>query len=269
MKCSKAGQFYGKTNETVFLEGIILNDADYVDDRVDWHFHENAYFTFILQGMVLEGNKKEIYECSAGSLLFHNWQDAHYNVKSNKFTRGFHVEIEPAWFSSFDIGTGITRGSIDITDPKIKILMYNIFKETKLAHGSRQTAIDALLIELFGSLSKIRTNGDRKRPGWVDKIREVLHDSTDNWRLAELAALANVHPVYLCREFVKYFNTSVGEYMRTIKIQKAVSLLSDQELSLTEISAKCGFADQSHFIRCFKMYHQLTPLHYRKLLLKK
>src|ERR1044072_8770761 len=120
MNCSRPGQFYGKANETLFLNGIILNDADYIHDRVDWHYHENAYFTFLLEGMVLDGNKKHIHECAAGSLLYQNWQDPHYNIASKVFTRGFHVEIAPAWFSFFDLPVGLPEGSIRIQDPSLK-----------------------------------------------------------------------------------------------------------------------------------------------------
>jgi hypothetical protein len=94
------GQFYGQPNETIILNGLILNDADYTHDKIDWHYHENAYFTFLLTGNVLDGNKSEVYECSSGSLLFQYSQDPHYNVGSKVPTRGLHVEIEPSWFAS-------------------------------------------------------------------------------------------------------------------------------------------------------------------------
>ncbi len=81
MKKLHKGEFYGQTNATVHLEGLTLTDTVYTHDKVDWHYHQNAYFTFILQGNVMEGNKKEIFSCSAGDLLFHNWQDPHYNIK--------------------------------------------------------------------------------------------------------------------------------------------------------------------------------------------
>ena len=81
------GQFYGHTNELLQLEGLTLTDTEYTHDYVDWHYHENAYFTFILDGLVLEGNKKETYHCSTGSLLFHNWQESHYISKPPGFTR--------------------------------------------------------------------------------------------------------------------------------------------------------------------------------------
>jgi AraC family transcriptional regulator len=269
MKYSRSGQFYGKNNETVSLKGIILDDSDYSHDRVDWHYHENAYFTFLLEGAVLEGNKKGTNECSAGSLLFHNWQDPHYNIGSNQFTRGFHVEIDAGWFSSFHLTDSISEGTINIADPRVKLLMYNIFKETKLGGNLRQLAIDTLLIQIFGILQHTAGTREKGKPRWVSIIRDALHTTTEDWQLTDLAKLVNIHPVHLSREFPKHFNTTVGNYIRAIKIQKALSLLSNKDLSLTDISIECGFADQSHFIRVFKNFQQLAPLHYRKLLLNK
>ncbi|MCS3801184.1 helix-turn-helix domain-containing protein [Niastella sp. OAS944] len=268
MNYRRAGQFYGNTNDTLVLNGIILNDADYTHDHVDWHYHENAYFTFLLTGRVLDGNNKVTHECSAGSLLFQNWQEPHYNVGSKQYTRGFHVELKPSWFAYFDMPVNLVEGSIRITDPALITNMYNVFKEMKLHNGKSQLEIDALLVQLFGAFTKEKVLIKSQVPAWVKVIREVLHDSPDGWKLIELAKLANVHPVHLSRHFSKYFKVTLGDYIRTIKVQKALSLLPNKQLSLTEIAAECGFADQSHFIRSFKSCHQLTPLHYRKLFLK-
>jgi AraC family transcriptional regulator len=51
-----------------------------------------------------------------------------------------------------------------------------------------------------------------------------------------------------------------------MRIEKSLSLLPDKNLSLTEIAFDCGFADQSHFLRCFKQITGNTPSAYRKLL---
>lgn len=53
------GQFFGQTNDTTYLNGVTLTDTEYTHEKVDWHYHENAYFTLILEGRVIEGNKKE------------------------------------------------------------------------------------------------------------------------------------------------------------------------------------------------------------------
>ncbi len=147
MKQSQKGEFYGQTNTTINLEGITLTDTVYTHDKVDWHYHKNAYFTFILQGNVIEGNKKEIYNCSAGDLLFHNWQEPHYNIKPEGFTRGFHIEIEEEWFRELDFKTKDLQGSIKIADPDLKFLLYKIFRETKENDSSTLLSIQTLLLE--------------------------------------------------------------------------------------------------------------------------
>ena len=269
MNRSQPGQFYGKANETLFLNGVILNDSDYIHEFVDWHYHENAYFSFLLEGSSMDGNKKQVHECDAGSLLFQNWQDPHYNVGSKQHTRGFHVELMPSWFTSYDLPLNLVEGSIRIMDPSLKMMMYNVFKETKLYSSGNQLPIDALLVQLLGSFKPETRTWNSRPPAWVATVREALHAEPDQWTLTGLAQIANVHPVHLSRRFPKYFRASIGDYTRAIKVQKALSLLPDKNLSLTSISAECGFADQSHFIRCFKACHQLTPFQFRKLLLKR
>jgi AraC family transcriptional regulator len=264
----KTGQFYGSTNETIHLKGVTLTDTEYTHEKVDWHFHENAYFTFIIEGKLFEGNKKEGYLCSPGSLLFHNRQDAHYNIKQEGFTRGFHIEVAPEWYQIYNVGSDITSGSINILDPHLKMLVYNIFKESKLSDNPDQTAIDQLLLELFGTISGYRESCDKRSSPWVNKIRDILNDTTEDYSLTELAKMLNIHPVHLSRNFSQYFKCNLGEYIRTIKVQKAISLLSETDLPLTEVALRCNFADQSHFIRSFKAQYQITPSEYRKLLLK-
>jgi AraC family transcriptional regulator len=83
--------------------------------------------------------------------------------------------------------------------------------------------------------------------------------------LAELAALAGVHPVHLSREFRRHYHMTVGEYIRKRRIQHASQLLSHSGLSLSEIAATCGFSDQSHFCALFKRHAGMTPAKFRDL----
>jgi AraC family transcriptional regulator len=269
MKRSTRGQFYGQTNETIRLAGVTLTDTDYHQGRVDWHFHEDDYFTFLLEGGMREGNKKEVYECRAGDLLYHNWEDAHYNIGSGRFTRGFHVELAEKWYEGYEIAANQTRGSIRIGDPQIKTLMYSLFREAKLAGEGGQLGIDALLVRLFSLLGKMRESQDSPKPKWVGQLKEMLRETKEEWTLTELAGALHIHPVHLSREFPKHFHTNLGDYSRMIRVQRAMALLPNPGLSLTEIAFDCGFADQSHFIRSFKAYYPMTPLGYRRLFLQK
>lgn len=269
MQSLKTGQFFGETNDTTCLDGVTLTDTEYTHEKVDWHYHENAYFTLILEGRVIEGNKKETYHCPAGTLLFHNWQEAHYNIKPKGFTRGFHLEIEQNWFKKLEADIKISEGSINLSNPKIKIEAYQIFKESKLADKSSPLAIHSLLINLLSQIGAEQEMTYNQPPMWVPKLKEILNDApSEKHTLFSLAQVAGVHPVHLSRDFSKYFRCNLGEYIRIVKVQKALSLLSNQNLSLTQIAFDCGFADQSHFIRCFKATNGTKPFQFRNMLLK-
>jgi AraC family transcriptional regulator len=285
MKRSERGFFYGDTTETIRLDGVTMTDTEYAQGRVDWHFHQDDYFTFLLMGGMVEGNKKEVYECVAGDLLYHNWQDSHYNVGSGRFTRGFHVELAGEWYERMGVPADLTEGSIRLRDPLIKSLMYDVFTEAKLSGLNGQPGVDASLMRLLAILGKMREvrDGDSRggKPGWVKKVREMLHegrgvggkgadgsrvDEGRDWTLVALAKEVNVHPVHLSREFPKYFHTNLGDYLRLVKVQRAMVLLGNEERLLTEIAFECGFADQSHFIRSFRNYYGMTPLRYRRMM---
>lgn len=265
MKTLSNGEFFGQTNETLSFDGLIITDTEYTHSFVDWHYHENPYFTFLLQGNMTEGNKKETYDCSAGTLLYHHWEDAHYNIKPDIFTRGFHIEVRENWFEKFQLSKNKAEGSFNIKNPASKLLIHQIFKETKINDASFELSINQLLLKIFNQLSSQKENLVKK-PIWVKQIDEILHEnSTEKLSLEELSQTLDIHPIHLSRDFHKYFHCNLGEYLRKLKVEKSLKLLNEYE-SLSEVALECGFSDQSHFIRCFKENIGITPLKYRKIL---
>jgi len=267
MKQRTTGQFYGKTNQTLSLEGLTITDTIYTHDQVDWHYHEHPYFTFIMDGKLIEGNKKEIVHCQTGTLLFHNWQDPHYNIKPPGQTRGFHIELDQLWLREYWDDTPILTGSSNLKDPQLKQLMYQLFKEVKLDGAGAKLAITSLLLELLNNAGKTSCRLHFKKPPWVNQLKELLRDeNTAHWSLKELSRLLSIHPVHLSAEFPRHFQCGLGAYVRAIKMERALGMLTTKQQSLTQISFQCGFADQSHFNRTFKAIYGLTPLQYRKLI---
>lgn len=258
------GQYFGKTNKLIQIDGITFTDTVYIHEKVDWHYHQNPYFTFLLQGGMTEGNKKESYTCSAGSLLFHNWQEAHHNTKSNQFTRGFHVEIDKHWFKQWQVNTNQWQGSFQIKDPGIRLLMYSLYAETQ-NHHELSCSANELLLHIFSGISDQQQLNSI--PAWANTIKEYLHDCySEQPDLKKLAVIANVHPVHLSRDFSKYFHCTITAYLRKIRIAKSLILLAKEEHTLSSIAFMCGFADQSHFIRSFRQLMKIKPSAYRKLL---
>lgn len=124
-----------------------------------------------------------------------------------------------------------------------------------------------LLIEIYRKFLKLKKT-KRVTPAWVKELREMIQDQIDtelSLSLKEVSQSLQVHPAYISREFSKYFdNLNFGDYLRKLRIEKAISLLTNSKYSLAEIAFLTGFSDQSHFTRTFKKYTGLTPSAYKK-----
>lgn len=258
MKKLKKGEYFGTNFQKLTFENIIITDTEYTHQKVDWHYHENPYFTYLLQGKLFESNKKESYYLEPGNLLFHNWQDAHYNIKPPEFTRGFHIELNENWFSNYDIDITDFEGSINIKSPFTKNLMNKVYVESKNNDQYSNLGIESLLIQLFSSL-KENQKICFKKPEWVNKLQELLLEENMDYSLNSLGSALGIHPIHLSREFNRYFGTSLGHYIRVLKVNKAFHLIASNKYSMTDICYQCGFYDQSHFISNFKKIYDTSP----------
>lgn len=261
----KKGEYFGNHYHKLQLDNFLITDTEYTHEKVDWHSHQNPYFTYLLEGKLFEANKKETYHLSPGTLLFHNWQDAHYNIKPPEFTRGFHIEMNSKWFEKYDLKSFDFQGSLHLENPFTKELMTKIFFESKVLDNNSQTSIELLLINVFSTIKNQPYKKDSNIPNWVYQLKEILHEQPDICTsLTNLSSILNIHPVHLSREFSTYFKTTMGNYIRRQKINKAILLIINKKLSMTEICYECGFYDQSHFITSFKKVYGYTPLQFSK-----
>ncbi len=264
MKTLTLGNYYGRKKQELVLKDIVLSEYDYLIARTDWHFHENPYFMYLLQGDVYDVNKKRKTVCPPGSFLLHNWQEEHYNSKHSLNARGFHVEFKRSWFDAKKIDIDLWEGSQLIENPELHHLLAKLYLEFKCQDEFSEATIELLLYELCEKLTFKRRVGLVYEPSWIPLLKEFLHDGCDHMSLDFLSKELNVHPVHLSRSIPKYLGTTLGDYLRQQKIKKALSYMMNPKLSLTEIAYQCGFSDQSHFSRTFKLYFAKTPNRYRK-----
>lgn len=261
------GQFTGDTYQTTLFDGVTATETEYTYKFIDWHYHEAPYFSLTTLGNCRESNKRETLDVSTDSLLFHNCQEPHCNTKSDSITRGFQVELSLDWCRKFDIDLDKLPKSSKILNPNVKLLFYNIYKESKLFDDTSNLTTDSLLLRIFEVMWGVESAAASTKPLWVKKIDEILRDNFDQTpSLQNLSNELNLHFAHLSRDFPKYFHCNFSEYIRKIRVEKSITLLRNKKLSLTDVAVMCGFADQSHFIRCFKEFNGITPKKFRQLI---
>ncbi len=81
----------------------------------------------------------------------------------------------------------------------------------------------------------------------------------------DLAKLSNLNKYYLIHAFNKYFGCSPINYLCRTRIRVAKELLTNSDLSISNISQSAGFSSQSYFSQCFIKDCGISPRDYRRL----
>jgi AraC family transcriptional regulator len=230
----------------------------------DWHYHENPYLAFILNGGSIEKRKSGSIGCVPGSCFFYDSEEPHQNVNYQDNSVNFNIEFEKDFFLMAGLDLNRLNGLHIRDETSAPFTVLKIIRETQINDMHSSETINSLLLQLFDSL--INKPPEKKKSKWAQQLADLLHDDCSAFfSLQHLSSVLDVHPVTISRYFPVYFKCTLGEYLRNIKVQQALSLMRVNDSSLTDIAFTCGFSDQSHFTRTFKRSTGMLPKEYRML----
>lgn len=102
-------------------------------------------------------------------------------------------------------------------------------------------------------------------PWQTRKIKEFIDASLESTiRLQDCANLAHLSVSYFSRSFKATFGTTVGNYIRRRRIERAQQLMLLSMEPLSQIALACGFADQAHYCRVFRGVAGMSPNVWRR-----
>jgi len=260
------GRFFGHTQLRREIGDLVLVESHHAaGSRVPRHSHDHAYFCLNFGGTYLEDYGRRRRRCSTGMLVFHppgecHEEDHHGDVSS------LNVELDGTWLRRIaELVAPLDRpaefGGDDIAAAGAEIL-----RELRRDDRDSALAIEGLTFEILAGCADRRPTVDKRAPRWLRDARDLLDAQTDTVSLRALAAEAGVHPVHFAATFRRFVGCSVGEYQRRRRFEQAREKLADRELTLAQVAAFAGFADQSHFTRTFKRFTGMTPSDYRTFL---
>lgn len=110
-----------------------------------------------------------------------------------------------------------------------------------------------------------------RREQIVHQVRYQIQGAWDqNLDFKELAKEKNVSYVWFRKAFKEIMGVAPGQYHLNLKIDKAIQLLQETNLSISEIAFQTGFESLFYFSRIFRKKTNMSPSESRakKLLLK-
>jgi AraC family transcriptional regulator len=266
MKILDSGLYWGETRSRWDTNDILLTEVEYQIENIDWHYHQNAFFSFVQRGIISEVNKKGRNNYGSGTVLFQQAGEPHHNPRLKDHYAALYIEIKPAWVNRLDIDLDQLPKFTEIIDPGIKILFHRLNLESKTNDITIPLSVEELLIHIITGDPDRNFNKYSSAPNWLIETEEILRsDFAEKITLEMLSRQVDIHPVHLCKYFKKFFDCTISEYIRKLRIEKSLRTLLNKNTSLTEVACSSGFSDQSHFTRNFKAIMGTTPLHYKKV----
>ena len=104
---------------------------------------------------------------------------------------------------------------------------------------------------------------DRK---FINEFTAIVESNIANedFSVDEICKQIGISRVQLYRKVKALIGYNVNDYILTVRLQKAKFLLSNEDLTISEIAFKVGFASQAYFSTVFKSKFSVTPSEYKE-----
>ena len=123
------------------------------------------------------------------------------------------------------------------------------------------------LRELFSISPKIRAREitlNSSDEHFLERVIKIVEDNMSNINLdiAFLEEELKMSNMQMYRKLKSLTNLSGNEFIKNVRLKKAVQLLESENYNVSEIAYKVGFSDPSYFSRIFKKQYGKAPSEY-------
>ena len=120
--------------------------------------------------------------------------------------------------------------------------------------------IHSFLVALLMDLEEknFRTSAVEQGYQWIKEHYK------DNFSMQEIADKIGITLSHFTRQFKEFYDITPGKYQNQLRLEYAMRMMLNTELSVEEISRACGFQDANYFSKVFRKGVGMSPTEYRQ-----
>jgi YesN/AraC family two-component response regulator len=105
---------------------------------------------------------------------------------------------------------------------------------------------------------------------WINEAEQVVLDNltSQEFSLDELSTALHYSRSAVQKRIKQFTNLSVSKFIRSIRLEKSLEYMLEEENSIATIAQLVGFKSHSYYTRCFKDYFGTDPVKKRRELLR-
>ena len=131
-------------------------------------------------------------------------------------------------------------------------------------------ASEAVLLHTFAHLGGCLPEFSTRGEGRIDLISMIQkyvdeHFSDPDFSLERLGSDLKYNKKYLSTVFKRHVGVGIVEYLHTVRIQHACTMLRQGFTSVSDVALRCGYPDAQYFSKVFKRRMTISPREYMAL----
>ncbi len=233
--------------------------------RLEEHEHDVATVYVVLRGGHTEQSRSSAIECTGGSVIFSPRGARHSDRYGNAGGEAFLIELPQRVLDRARDAGILLDDPLHLAGGSAAPLMRRLREEADRDDELTPFAFEALVLHLLAVLRREESADVPRAPRWLARVREVVNDRfAERLSLAEVAAVADVHPIHLATTFHRCYGVTFGAYLRSLRVEHARRALIHSHKPVAENALECGFTDQSHLSRVFRQATASSPARNRR-----
>jgi len=230
------------------------------------HAHQRPTIALVLEGTLTTTTAGRTFVNPANTLIAKPAGLRHSNRVGHAPTSLIAIEPElPEGESTLPSCVNALHTLSHGWDARAAWLAQSIQRELSQPDDLTPLAVAGAAWEILAIVARFATAARMPPPQSLRRVLEIVHARfTEPLGLGDVAREAGLHPVYLARAFRTHVGTSLGAYVRKLRVEQAAVKLRSSPGSIADIAAEVGFADQSHLTRVFSATTGMTPARYRR-----
>lgn len=263
-----------------FFEGHFGEDEEIL---APLHYHPEHEFVMAPDGGVTVTIENSRYELGIGEGVFVPGLSLHaiYGKPGRKkaftaivFHRRFvaHEEDRIAKKYAYVLEAGSQVLPVQLK-PEESVQIRKMAEEFRRQQSGEQPGFELRIKgQMLLLLSDLIVRGDKRpevtTPYRYEGVRLALAYMEKHYKeelsLRDLASAAGLSREHFCRLFSEVAKLPPMTYLNRLRVQKSMELLTATDLTIQEISDRCGFGSAGYYDRIFRRFQGQTPREYRR-----
>ena len=226
------------------------------------HWHYDHELVVCESGEALVHLDQNQYTLKKGECIFLRGQSIHSIISSFDsilYVALFSEKLIPDITDSYQMSYPLFADNFDVRKTLMEIRRCD-FERGRFYDLRNNALMEELITKIFSALEILKEDIIQSKV--TRKYKDLLYDMDENVRdydFLKAVNYMNMSEAYFSRFFKKVSGMTFSQYLNHIRVNKAIDLIRQGKLSITQISAECGFDTIRNFNRVFKQITTYSP----------